>query len=137
MTSDYKVYKTRWLFLLTLALQNTICFLIGVSFSPVATLVTQYYQIDGDRIDLLVLSACGIHVIGILVSIYFIGRKYLDHLIENGIDISAGKGYPVRLGQYRSIFIRTWFLYLLMCHTQINHKIMINFEKFQNSEEVL
>ena len=77
MNSDYKVYKTRWLFLLTLALQNTICFLIGVSFSPVATLVTQYYQIDGDRIDLLVLSACGIHVIGILVSIYFIGRFHL------------------------------------------------------------
>ena len=77
MTSDYKVYKTRWLFLLTLALLNTICFLIGVSFSPVATLVTQYYQIDGDRIDLLVLTACGIHVLGIFVSIYCIGRFHI------------------------------------------------------------
>ena len=77
MSSEYKVYKTRWLVLLNLALLNTINFLIGVSFGPVATLVTQYYQIDGDRIDLLVLTGWGIHIVGVLASIYFIGRFHL------------------------------------------------------------
>ena len=75
--TEYKVYKTRWLFLATLVSLNTISYLIGVSFSPVATLVTQYYNIDGDQIDLLVLTGWSIHVIGMLVSIYLIGKYHL------------------------------------------------------------
>ena len=75
--TEYKVYKTRWLFLATLLSLNTISYLIGVSFSPVATLVTQYYNIDGDQIDLLVLTGWSIHVIGMLVSIYLIGKYHL------------------------------------------------------------
>ena len=34
----YTLYKTRWLFLATVAWTNMVCMMIGVSFSPVATL---------------------------------------------------------------------------------------------------
>ena len=77
MTSEYKLYKRRWLFLGTVALLNMICMLIAVGFSPVASLVTQYYKIDGDELDLLVLIGWAINVTGMLFSIYCIGRFHL------------------------------------------------------------
>ena len=47
MTTEYKLYKRRWLFLITVASLNMICMFISVGFSPVASLVTQYYKITG------------------------------------------------------------------------------------------
>ena len=40
----YKLYKTRWLFLATVAWTNMVCMMIGVSFSPVATLGKLLYS---------------------------------------------------------------------------------------------
>ena len=54
-----------------------ICMFISVGFSPVASLVTQYYKITGDEIDLLVLIGWAINVTGMLFSIYCIGRFHL------------------------------------------------------------
>lgn len=76
MTS-YKLYPIRWLFLATVVTLNMSCTLINVSFSPVATLVTQYYDIDGDTIDTLVLSAWSVNVLGMLLAVYFIGKFHL------------------------------------------------------------
>ena len=77
MTTEYKLYKRRWLFLITVASLNMICMFISVGFSPVASLVTQYYKITGDEIDLLVLIGWAINVTGMLFSIYCIGRFHL------------------------------------------------------------
>ena len=74
MTPKYTLYKTRWLFMANVVSLNMICTLILVSFSPVATLVTNYYEISGDRIDTLTLVAFGINVVGMLAAIYAIGR---------------------------------------------------------------
>ena len=72
MTTEYKLYKRRWMFLITVASLNMICMFISVGFSPVASLVTQYYKITGDEIDLLVLIGWTINVTGMLFSIYCI-----------------------------------------------------------------
>lgn len=79
MSSDtaYQLYPIRWLFLATVAFLNLVCMLSTVSFSPVATLVTNYYKINGDQLDNLVLTAWAINVAGMLVAVYCIGRFHL------------------------------------------------------------
>ena len=89
---EYQLYPRRWLFLLNVSLLNTMCTMIMVSFSPVATLVTQYYQISGDQVDLLPLVAMGLNVVGMVAAIYCIGKfKLLVALrYSTGITLVGG-----------------------------------------------
>ena len=98
MNSEYKVHKTRWLFLATLALHNTICYLIGVSFSPVATLVTQYYKIDGDQIDILVEVGWGIHVVGM-----YNHNQNKPNIIQNMCEMSFNLSFKLHF--YRNVYL--------------------------------
>ena len=97
VSKSYRLYKRRWLFLGllllsfckqiadfltyfvfgfigTVAFMNMTCMAIGVSFAPAATIVTKYYEISGDQIDMIPMAAWGINLLGIFFGIYMIGR---------------------------------------------------------------
>ena len=95
VNKSYRLYKRRWLFLGllflfckqrakflknffvflgTVAFMNMTCMAIGVSFAPAATIVTKYYEISGDQIDMIPMAAWGINLLGIFFGIYMIGR---------------------------------------------------------------
>jgi FLVCR family MFS transporter 7 len=73
-SSEYILYKSRWLFLATVTLLNMVCTMITVSFSPIATLATKYYKINGDELDISALTPWAINIVGMVVAIYCIGR---------------------------------------------------------------
>ena len=58
--------------LLELTLPISMC--LGVSFGPVATLVTKYYNIGGDVLDIINLMPWAVNIIGLVFGIYLIGR---------------------------------------------------------------
>lgn len=73
-TKQYQLHWSRWIFLATVVLLNMICMMNMVSFSPVATLVTEYYNVSGDKIDIIALTPWSVNVIGMFLAIYCIGR---------------------------------------------------------------
>ncbi len=72
--TDFRLYKIRWLFLATVACQNMATTMITVSFSPVATLATQYYKVSGNEIDLIAIVPWAFNAAGMFLAIYSIGR---------------------------------------------------------------
>ena len=89
---EYQLYARRWLFLLNVAMLNMLCTMIMVSFSPVATLVTQYYQISGDQVDLVPMVAIGLNVVGMVAAIYCIGKFKLLVALRYSTSITLAGG---------------------------------------------
>ena len=49
----YVAYRERWLVLLNLSILIAGCFLVQYAFGPISIYVTQYYEVNGDKIDLI------------------------------------------------------------------------------------
>ena len=49
----YVAYRERWLFLANIMMINAGCFMTSYAFGPISVSVTEYYEVDGDKIDLI------------------------------------------------------------------------------------
>ena len=73
--TQFRVYKRRWLIMISVISLNMVGYMTTISLAPVAPTAAEYYQVSGDRIDMFPLVGMGVNVPGLLIGLFII-EKY-------------------------------------------------------------
>jgi len=72
--ANYKTYPRRWLVMASIMTLNIFGYCLSISFGPVASQASEYYQVPGPTIDLIPLVALAVNMPGMFVAVYCIDR---------------------------------------------------------------
>jgi len=61
---NYKTYPRRWLVMASIMTLNIFGYCLSISFGPVASQASEYYQVPGPTIDLIPLVALAVNMPG-------------------------------------------------------------------------
>ena len=70
----YQVYSRRWFIMVSMMICNMTGYMLNVSFAPVAPTASEYFNINGDMIDMFPLVGMGINVPGLLIGLFLIDK---------------------------------------------------------------
>lgn len=74
MSDKYRVYRRRWLVMLSVVSLNMVGYMTTISLAPVAPSAASYYQVSGDMIDMFPLVGMGVNIPGLLIGLFFIDK---------------------------------------------------------------
>merc|ERR1712192_349726 len=70
----YKTYPRRWFVMASIMSLNIVDYCLSISFGPVASQASEYYQVSGPTIDLIPPIALAINMPGMFCAVYCIDR---------------------------------------------------------------
>ncbi|XP_040579665.1 solute carrier family 49 member A3 [Lepeophtheirus salmonis] len=99
---EFVTYSTRWFVLKAVVLMNMGCYLLNVSLAAVSTSAAKYYEVSGDKIDIISISQNLVSIPGIWIGIFLIEKLELIKSLRlaSGISvlgcfIRAGSTFPL------------------------------------------
>jgi len=91
-TSEYKLYPSRWILLISVTLLNLANYSHWVAFASVAKQGAEYYQVTGPEVDLIPMISYGLCVPFCLVAVYIVERQGLRFGLMLGSWLTAVGG---------------------------------------------